>query len=611
MNILIVDDEPNARKTMSKILKAKGFEVREAGTGAQAVACCGAEFFNLVLMDMQLPDMNGLEVLKRVRAINADTISIMMTAYASLDSSIEAMNNGAYSYIIKPVNMDAALAVIDKGLEKQRLEQASRQLAAIVESSIDAIIGASLDGIIISWNKGAEKLYGYTGAEVIGKSLTILVPSHQSGEISSILDRVRRNEPIQHYETIRQAKNGRLVDVSVTISPVKDLGGRIVGASGIVRDITELKKQNEKILQLSQAVESSPASIEITDSTGLLEYVNPKYLEVTGYGLNEVIGKNPSILKSGEHPQEFYADLWGTITKGDVWKGELHNRKKNGELFWEAASISSIKDPKGNITHYVAVKDDITDRKSLESAYKEAEIKIAEALVVKSEFISMVSHELRTPLTIIKESLSIVYDEIAGPINAQQKDFLVTAKNNVDRLARLINDVLDYQKLETPSKGFEMAEQSINDIVGTVGQGFRVPLARKNIVLNMQLQGDLPKASIDKDKIIQVLTNLMNNAMKFTDKGTISLKTETLGDNAVKVSVKDAGIGIKESDLSKLFKSFSQISTGKERKTGGSGLGLVLCKKIIEAHGGKIGVESVFGQGSVFYFVLPVRERRL
>ncbi len=126
----------------------------------------------------------------------------------------------------------------------------------------------------------------------------------------------------------------------------------------------------------------------------------------------------------------------------------------------------------------------------------------------------------------------------------------------------------------------------------------------------MQLQEGLPKVTIDKDNIIQVSTNLMNNAMKFTDKGTVSLITQTLGDNAVKVSVKDEGIGIKESDLSKLFKSLSQISTGKERKTGGSGLGLVLCKKIIEAHGGKISVESVFGQGSVFYFVLPVQERR-
>ncbi len=250
------------------------------------------------------------------------------------------------------------------------------------------------------------------------------------------------------------------------------------------------------------------------------------------------------------------------------------------------------------------------DEQEARKRAQEVEKQLMAAMNVKSEFTSMVSHELRTPLTVIKESVAIVYDETAGPVNPDQKDFLETAKRNVDRLARLINDVLDYQKLEGQHMEFRMVEQDINDVVKEAGESFSLSLKNKNLVLKFQFQEDLPRLFFDKDRITQVLTNLLSNAMKFAVKGTITLITETGGDNSIKVSVKDEGIGIKESDLSKLFQSFSQISTGMERQTGGTGLGLALCKKIIEQHGGKISVESVYGQGTAFYFFLPVKDRR-
>jgi len=241
---------------------------------------------------------------------------------------------------------------------------------------------------------------------------------------------------------------------------------------------------------------------------------------------------------------------------------------------------------------------------------KEAEEKTKEAARIKSDFASMVSHELRTPLTVIKESVAIVYDGTAGELNPDQKDFLGTAKKNVDRLARLINNVLDYQKLESDFMEFIKVPRDINQIVEEVGQSFKLPLTNKGVQLELDLQPDLPILMLDKDKIIQVLTNLINNAMKFQDKGAITLITEREGENAVKVSVKDEGIGIKEEDLDKLFKSFSQITTGTARQTGGTGLGLALSKKIVANHNGRIGVTSVYGKGSVFYFVLPVKDRR-
>ena len=243
---------------------------------------------------------------------------------------------------------------------------------------------------------------------------------------------------------------------------------------------------------------------------------------------------------------------------------------------------------------------------------KQAEAKLLELMNVRSEFISTVSHELRTPLTAIKESVGIVLDGTAGPITAEQEKFLDTAKRNVDRLARLINNVLDFQKLESAGNGvgFNIAEHDLNEVVGETASGFVLVAKNKGLELTMDLSPDIPKIRFSKDQITQVLANLINNALKFTEKGKIIVRTQK-GNNSVRVSVEDWGPGIRQEDLSKLFKSFSQITTGHERKTGGSGLGLAISKKIIEGHRGKIDVESVVGQGSTFYFILPIVERRV
>ncbi|MCA9398302.1 MAG: CHASE domain-containing protein, partial [Candidatus Omnitrophica bacterium] len=208
----------------------------------------------------------------------------------------------------------------------------------------------------------------------------------------------------------------------------------------------------------------------------------------------------------------------------------------------------------------IAALNIMEDALEAQTKAEEAEKRARQASSVKSEFTSMVSHELRTPLTVIKESVAIVFDGTAGPISDDQKEFLNTAKRNVDRLARLINDVLDYQKLEAQQMEFRMTEEDINEVVRESGESFVTSLKNKGIGLDMKLAPDLPKLTLDKDKITQVIVNLINNAMKFTEEGRIVLMTERLGNNAIKVSVKDSGIGIKEEDLDKLFKHFSQIS---------------------------------------------------
>lgn len=245
---------------------------------------------------------------------------------------------------------------------------------------------------------------------------------------------------------------------------------------------------------------------------------------------------------------------------------------------------------------------DITGRKKAEQV-------IQQALKAKSDFTSMVSHELRTPLTAIKEGISIVLDGEAGAINKEQKTFLDIAKRNVDRLNRLINEVLDFQKLEAGKMALKMEENDINQVVKEVYDTMFSLAQGKGLGFVINTAEHLPKVKFDRDKIIQVLNNLVTNAIKFTEKGSINIAT-TGGDNFIRVSVQDTGPGIKAEDIPRLFHEFEQLEGEVDRKTGGTGLGLIISKEIIESHGGKIWVESKMEQGSTFHFILPIEERR-
>lgn len=240
----------------------------------------------------------------------------------------------------------------------------------------------------------------------------------------------------------------------------------------------------------------------------------------------------------------------------------------------------------------------------------EAKNKLEEALRIKSDFTSMVSHELRTPLTAIKESITLVLDGTAGTASSRQKELLDIAKRNVDRLARLINNVLDFQKLESGIFEFNIQENDINEVIRDVSETMD-PLTKENgIDFSIKLGEGLPKIKFDKDKIIQVTTNLVNNAIKFTQAGgkvVVSTKRERIGNaESALISIHDTGPGIKKEEMPKLFQKFSVLGSENTRKTGGTGLGLAISKEIVEKHGGKIWVESELGKGSIFHFTLPL-----
>jgi len=249
------------------------------------------------------------------------------------------------------------------------------------------------------------------------------------------------------------------------------------------------------------------------------------------------------------------------------------------------------------------ILEDLTDSKAELEGYSND---LEKALKMKSDFTSTVSHELRTPLAAIKESIAIVLDETAGALGDKQKEFLNISKRNVDRLTRLINDLLDFQKMESGRQTFNFEENDINGVIKDAVKDMAPLAANKDLTFSLGLAGRIPKTRFDKDKIVQVLINLIGNAIKYTDAGSVTVSTSNTADSIV-VSVKDTGIGIKKEDLHKLFEQFSQIESISDRRVGGTGLGLAISKKIVDAHSGKIWVDSAPGKGSTFSFSLPIK----
>jgi len=261
--------------------------------------------------------------------------------------------------------IDAELIASRDVTDRKKAEETRQKLAAIVEFSQDAIIGENIDGVITSWNRAAEKMYGYTASEAVGRDLSLLLPLERHAEMRAIMERVKNGLPIESFETQRLTKAGCTLDVLLSVSPIKDARGRTAGASTIARDITSRKRSEEQSKLQSAALEAAANGIVITDFEGKIVWVNRAFTAMTGYSEEEVLGKNPRLLNSGLQPQSYYADLWSTISSGRVWHGEIVNRRKDGTTYVEEMTITPvIRDAHNPANRYfIAIKQDISERK--------------------------------------------------------------------------------------------------------------------------------------------------------------------------------------------------------------------------------------------------------
>lgn len=287
-------------------------------------------------------------------------------------------------------------------------------------------------------------------------------------------------------------------------------------------------------------------------------------------------------------------------SKGQQDHLETRMIRKNGKEIDVDISITVLKDENNQVTGSIGIIRDISDRKI-------AERDLLAAHRMKVDFLAMVSHELRTPLTAIKGSIGIIVDGATGELNEEQKDFMNTAQRNVDRLEILINNVLDYQRLESGGIEFKLLPGDINDIAVLVKNDMELLAQKKGLALHIYQASQLPSVLIDKERFKRAIKNLVDNAIKFTDKGQVDIVTSIEG-NQVCLAIKDTGIGIKPEDREHLFERFSQVSAGHGRQTGSLGLGLVIARKIISHHGGDIWIQSSFGQGTTFSVYLPIHK---
>ena len=366
----------------------------------------------------------------------------------------------------------------------------------------------------------------------------------------------------------------------------------------------EHRKKEEQIKTLSRAIEQNPSIIVITNPDGIIQYTNPKFTEITGYSASEVLGLNPSILKSGQTPVEKYEQLWSTITAGHEWNGELLNKKKNGSHYWEQVLISPIKNDKGEITNYVAIKQDVSEKKIFEKQLIEAKEQAEKSDQVKSEFLAQMSHEIRTPINAILSFSSLLRDELEHLLDEDlRSSFSIMARAGV-RIIRTIDLILNMSELQTGTYDFNVKEIDLKeDILHSLMLEHTMMAKDKGLVLTLSSSTDNTFVFADEYSILQIFTNLINNAIKFTDSGMVEVLISSNEQGNIIIDVVDTGIGISEDYIPFLFSPFSQEEQGYTRRFEGNGLGLALVKKYCDLNNAAIFVESKKGKGTKFRVV--------
>jgi PAS domain S-box-containing protein len=481
------------------------------------------------------------------------------------------------------------------------------------ESMFRSLVEESLVGVYIIQNgkfpyvnPRLAEIFGYTADEITGimKIEDFVYEPDREKVIDNIQKRLSGNAKTLHYTFRGVRKDSSVIQIEVMGS--KTIFNGEPAVIGTLLDITERKLHEEELRKLSQAIEQNPVSIIITDTEGNIEYVNPRFCKLTGYAANEVIGKNPRILKSGDKPPTFYQNLWKTIKEGEEWTGEFRNQKKNGELFWEFASISPIKNSAGETTHFLAVKEDITDRKKVENELKAAKEKAEEMSRLKSIFLANMSHELRTPMVAILGYSEILKNEID---NRDLKTMSLEIYESSKRLLNTLNLILDLSRIEANKTVINLNELDVNKIAADEFNVYKNLAEKKKIDYKIFLP-DKPLAILTDERIFrQIINNLLSNAVKFTNKGgvTLTVSAEQAGKaKNIIIKVSDTGIGIPRDSIDLIFAEFRQISEGLNRAFEGAGLGLTITKKFVDMLNGRIDVDSQVGKGSTFTVRLPL-----
>jgi PAS domain S-box-containing protein len=494
-------------------------------------------------------------------------------------------------------------------------------LRTIVNTTMDGYWAVDAQGKLVDANQAFCRMSGYTLEELLRLSISDLEVMETPEDTAARMMRIHENG-YDLFETRNRRKDGSVFDIEVSVA-YTDLGGGQFICFG--RDITQRKQTEEALRLQATALNSTVNAILITDREGAIQWVNPAFTLLTGYSLEEVQGQTPRLLKSGVQSEEFYQQLWNAILVGETWKGEVVNRRKDGMLYHEEMTITPMKDTRGRIDHFIGVKQDITERKRWQEALEQdkeileqrveertvalsqANASLLHAMRVKDEFLANMSHELRTPLTGILGMSEVLRTGIYGTHNEKTTSALRSIEESGQHLLSLINDILDLSKAEAGKIELELRPVLVSNVVQSSLRMVRHTAQKKQLRINTDLDSTVEVILADERRLKQILVNLLSNAVKFTPEGG-TIGVEVAGrqeQRRIDLIVWDTGIGISPKDIERLFKPFVQLDAGLERQYGGTGLGLSLVSKLVELHGGSIGVESQPGKGSRFIVGLP------
>ncbi|HAF61555.1 MAG TPA: hypothetical protein DCK95_04440 [Anaerolineaceae bacterium] len=611
------------------------------------------------------------------------------------------------------------------------LEKKEKRHQAVLNDLTEMVFRWKPDGSFTFMNEKMKSHYSDSNDQ---KTISDANPFTRK-QMKEIIQALSVNSPVITNEYCLIKEDGQCLWEEWTDRGIFNEKDELIEIQSVGKDITEAKKASEMHRKLSSAVYYSPASVMITNIDGIIEYVNPSFEKITGYSASEVIGKKPSIQKSGVQPDNFYKDMWETIKAGNVWHSEFSNLRKNGELYIEFESIAPIKNDEGEITHFIAVKEDvtkqrkaeealieserrlndilnhaplmvymydpngrytyvndefvriqqlsredvlgkadfefrskkeakkyydtfkkasetkeiqyfenaikqgttikhytylvfplmnnkdevysvvgkaldITDRKNAEFAMQEARKVAEEANRAKSSFVANISHEIRTPLNAM---IGLTYMVLQTELSSQQRDYVDKIQSAAENLLGIIKDILDFSKIEAGRMEIEAIPFNLNNIVGEIANIINVNAKEKGLNLEFDISEDIPVTLIgDPLRLKQVLLNLCGNAIKFTTEGEVVVTAEVLHKEdekiTLKFSVRDTGIGLTQAQIAKLFQAFTQADSSITRKYGGTGLGLMISKQLVELMGGEMGATSKPGVGSTFYFTAEFSE---
>lgn len=561
-----------------------------------------------------------------LRAKNGDAKNVLLSA-----ENVHVQDNEYRFTVVQDITEQEHI--------NRELRNSQERFSRLSELSYEGILIHN-NGIALDVNASFSKLLGYEKEELIGKNVIELLVDKNYWQI--IKESMQKNVALP-YEILAIRKDGSTFFAEVeSKSFTEDETQMRVTA---VRDITLRKKNEQEIRKLSDVVKQSPTSIVITDKDGNIEYVNDHFTKLTGYTFEEALGKNPRILKSGDKLDQDYEKLWHTILIGKTWTGEFKNKKKSGELYWEEAMISPIRDSLGNIINFLAIKTDITEKKRIEAELteyrenlekivasrtielddlnrellsqlekeKELELQLAEALSkekeineLKSKFIATVSHEFRTPLAALFSSTQMLERYSKKWSEEQIQKQYARIESTVKYITQLLDDVLTISRADSEFLKNNPKPINIENFVSSIFEELQIETkSNHNLIFTNKLKEKI--ISIDNKLFKHIIFNLLNNAVKYSPNGgNVELKFSA-EDRNIRIEVSDSGVGIPEDELKYIFDAFYR--TKNSIGINGSGLGLNITKRAVEVLNGKIYVSSIVNEGTTFIIRIPIWEK--